>query len=786
MMDGTTVLTDEPLTMSPTTDEITTPPVADAPLRTVKLVPVVPKDLGRYDAADKRVECYNFNLYPLLFCDPLEDLTRTRRRHWDRHVHPEGNPYYYHTGHQVVTFNDIVEDDDANDVLKAAVLEIKQRMRIHRPLDTIVAQHASEHPDLTLQLDEWHYGFRELELCINVVNTKTGECSYYIVDWNRRCLCWLEEDPDTLKDDDPAKLSLKKLELDAAASWDHVRTMLEWQFWKHVEFFPAHRDLPPGSMEELRGWCRWSIIDRITASDSTTSCTTEDLQAFLSLFNQRDGMLRPATILEASLRRIIDHPSAQIAMNAAAARIWNIGVFLDRKQNLYGEHTARLSRAQSRFMEAFHYSPRSRILKIISWTFLFNQPWTWYLKLCQTWIDRSVYLDTWLRMTRDIQEEWSRTSIMATVVLAANMGFLTINPLGDSPLASAVTARTLSIVSTIASIGSIMSSMLLTYGHRDLAHPSEPRRSLSAAQLYYEACVKKPSGLFGAAMLVSIPFAMLLWSLVAFVAGIFAFAFFQWSPKSSSFIIMMGAVVVFVTGWQIYYFSGWEIPKEGSTWREPEPKDDDDAASETPPKRPRRQLTKMQTFTSLPRRFTFTSAQVVGTSLKEIGRRGAKIARRLSTASWSISPLQSPTRDRNRAEPAQPRSPDTLGDGDSSGPDHRLSSVSEATTGSTAVASPRRARGRQASLRIFTTFASPPTARDLEAGVSSPQDPIALSELSPQSSPDVPRPARAPRRGWTLPCISGIPEDETLPSSPTPQMRAVAPATLATDQILPR
>ncbi|KZV94436.1 hypothetical protein EXIGLDRAFT_748612 [Exidia glandulosa HHB12029] len=762
MMDGATVFTDEPLTMSPTTDEITTPPAADAPLRTVKLVPVVPKDLGRYDAADQQVPVYNFNLYPLLFCDPLEDITPTLRRHWDRHVHPEGNPYYYHKGHQVVTFNNIVEDDDAHDVLKAAVVEIKQRMRIHRPLDTIVAKLPNERPDITLQLDEWHYGIPELELCVNVIDAKTGKCSYYIVDWNRRCLCWLEEDPDTLEDDDPAKLSLKKLELDPAASWDHVRTGLEWQFWKHVEFFPAHRDLPPGSMEELRGWCRWSLIDRITAYDSTTFCSAEDLQTFLGLLNQRD-----------------DHPSTQVAMNALAAKIWNIAVFFDRRQNLYGEHTARLSRAQSRFMEPMRYQTCSPILKIISSTFLFNQPRSWYRKLCQTWLERSLYLDTWSRMIRDTQEEWNRASIMASVILAANMGFLTISSLGDSPLPSAVTARTLSIVSTIGSICSIMSSMLLTYAHRDL---SSPLQSMSARHVYHDACDDKPSGLLGAAMLFSVPFAMLIWALVAFVAGIFAYSVFTWSPKSSSFIILTGAVFVFVTGWQIYYFSGWDsrMDPEGSTWREP--KDDSDPS----PKRPYLRLTKMQTLGSLPRRFTSVLAHL-STGLKEMSRGGAKIARRLSTA-WSISPLQSPIRVRNRAEPTRPRSPDALEGGNSSGADHGLPSFGEGTSG-TAVASSQRARGRQASLPVFASFYSIPTAQDLAVGVSSPQDPIALSELSLHPRPDVPGIAGAPRGGWTLTHISGIPEDEsvqTLPSSSTTQMGTVVPATLAADQVLPR
>lgn len=50
------------------------------------------------------------------------------------------------------------------------------------------------------------------------------------------------------------------------------------------------------------------------------------------------------------------------------------------------------------------------------------------------------------------------------------MGFLTINiPQGDTDSAGAVTARTVSVISTITSIGSIMSAMLLSHGHREMA-----------------------------------------------------------------------------------------------------------------------------------------------------------------------------------------------------------------------------------------------------------------------------------------------------------------------------
>ncbi|KZV94433.1 hypothetical protein EXIGLDRAFT_834966, partial [Exidia glandulosa HHB12029] len=344
-------VTDEPQPMSPTTAAAGPALLPDAALPAVTLLPVVPKDLGRYEAADRHVKAYNYTVGPLLFCDPLYPINRDRRGQWERHIHPEGNPYFYHGDQQVVTLCDII-DDGVNDCVKAVVAEVGRRMRVHRPQDSITRDLPSSRPDVEVQINQWHYGIPEWELCINVVDAKKGECRYYIADWSKRCVFWLEDDADS--DSNPGVLDLDKLKLKPKSSWDHLRTMFEGHFWKHAEFFSCHRNLPPGSLDELKAWCLWATIDRLTCYDSTVSSTVEDLQIFMQLFDHK-----------------WDHPLARGSLHAAVARLWNTRISVDRQHNLHGEHSARLSRHQSRFSQAYHHYTLHWTLHLISKKFLF-------------------------------------------------------------------------------------------------------------------------------------------------------------------------------------------------------------------------------------------------------------------------------------------------------------------------------------------------------------------------------------------------------------------------------
>lgn len=166
---------------------------------------------------------------------------------WDEYIHPEGNIYFHNTKLQVVTSCDII-DDDVNDCIRLAVDELERRMRTHMPAHDLQRQLAASSPDVQVLEDVWHRGMPEWELCLDVYPA-TQECRYYIADWSKRIMFWLEEDPETAA----VPFTTKSLKLSSYGSYNQLRErwrfrthnsennssllgiVFECQFWKHVE-----------------------------------------------------------------------------------------------------------------------------------------------------------------------------------------------------------------------------------------------------------------------------------------------------------------------------------------------------------------------------------------------------------------------------------------------------------------------------------------------------------------------------------------------------------------------
>lgn len=513
------------------------------PLLPVKLVPVLPRAMDRYNFADEYVETLKHNMYPVLFCNPLELWTLDRRMNWDRHVHREGMPYYNHKAKQVVTFCDIV-DDDVNECVKAATEEIKKRMRLHIAPELVERDFPTQRPDVKIQWDAWHYGVPEWELCIKV-NVATKECQYYIADWNKRCIFWLEECPENLAPEDPSLLNTAKLGILAPASYNHMRSTLEGQFWKHVEFFPEHRDLPQGSFEELKSWFLWGITDRKTSLDSTIGYEAKDMELFLQMLTSQKW----------------DDLQSKGYLTTVVARHW-AEIWNDRSHNMFGEHTARLSRDQSRYFQSLNSNAPGFIARALACVFLFNQPYSWYPRLCETWVDKTIFLDTWRETMKEIQSESNKTGILSSIVIAANMLFLTSNPLGGPTQ----TSRLLSAISSIMAAGSVLSAAIISQDHAEM---SRPTFTLDRAQSYLAKADKSLFGLFGASMFYSLPFAMLLWSVGAFSAAVFSLSVAKWSFLDHPLTCLITAIVFLLLSGQAIYFHCGRREYRGSSWKLP-------------------------------------------------------------------------------------------------------------------------------------------------------------------------------------------------------------------------
>lgn len=161
------------------------------------------------------------------------------------------------------------------------------------------------------------------------------------------------------------------------------------------------------------------------------------------------------------------------------------------------------------------------------------------------------------------------------------MGFLTIEQIGHSHTPYATTARTLGVISALLAIGSVMSGMLLAYQHRTFSHASFTAkhavrvylssliaRSQRLQHHYLSVCDRRPFGLYGAAVIFSAPFAMMIWSLVLFVVGILCYSVGDFSQVSSRCIALVTGTIAMITAHHIVYFLRMGPEPRGSTWTE--------------------------------------------------------------------------------------------------------------------------------------------------------------------------------------------------------------------------
>lgn len=272
-------------------------------------------------------------------------------------------------------------------------------------------------------------------------------------------------------------------------------------------------------------------------------------------------------------------------------------IFFERSYNLYGTPYARMDRRQSRYFEPQPEKPQSVlgfILHMFSLAFILGEAGSIQRTLRETWVDRTVLMEAWLYVLRDVQEEWDSKASMATVLLAANMAFLAINQLGgdtsdngskggnDLPVFSQV----FSVTSTLFSLGSIMSGMILKHQHRAFA--SGGCNSMHMEN-YMRAYAADEIGTYCTALLFSMPFGMFLWSLLLFISGVLSFSFARFSHRINPVIAVTTGIILVVIATQMWYFRGSQPTRYRSTWKRPSPSrfsdDDGEGVADPVPKR---------------------------------------------------------------------------------------------------------------------------------------------------------------------------------------------------------
>ncbi|KAF7325825.1 hypothetical protein MKEN_00433200 [Mycena kentingensis (nom. inval.)] len=467
-----------------------------------RILPGTPESFRRY----KRNiiipdELTNFNITPLtISITPKNPLGG-----WRTCLHPEGAPYFYHAEKRVYT--------DSN-LFNPSVLDFMER-NMNVILDFLRAKNVELFDNVDLVLDEYFFSDDSLG------------CQYYFVNHSSRCIFWMDHANSELFD--------VSEELNGITSASHIRHILEAQYWYSCEMFPESLHVTHAIVDELRDVVLHSMGDLITSEQSTVSWKVEDLNHIRCLV---DGLT--ANVGKSS--KILSGSSCLVGRlmhEFVRARIYNF----------HGEPGARLNVDQSIYQK---YRRRTLLVKILS-PLLFYAPDFQLDGLHKIYNDRLVRRRGWSEFVTRLTGEWTEFILYATVVLNANVAFLSIQSVDTN--GSATEHRTAtqisSYLSMITSIGTIIVGLLLLKQNRN-----RDRESAPAAAVYLFNRIHPKHGLETLAILYSLPYAMLIWSMVSFLAAFSFMCFEDADLKTRSLVAILWGAVAALVLWCIV--NGWE------------------------------------------------------------------------------------------------------------------------------------------------------------------------------------------------------------------------------------
>ncbi|KAI0293518.1 hypothetical protein BC826DRAFT_373727 [Russula brevipes] len=395
---------------------------------------------------------------------------------WVPFTHPGGALYFYHKSWRI--FTDVYVYDPE---LSAEVLEFARLLN-------------EEVLKLVPNVSPWPT--TDYDLVLDIVETKDKETvwQYYFVDHNKKTLFWLEH----------YDMSSLLYEIPGVTEPGHIKHRLESLYWVHWSLYPVGyqgRKFPRDASKELLGVLLSSSIDSLTSRVSTAPYSVADMETM------RD-IIKDAKDLSADDAHTI----------SSVARLLSICAFW-RFVHFHGQKTSRQDRNKSIYSSDCH---KPTMLICLLSPLLFFAPDVHLRELKKVWADKLVIEEVWKKFMEQLVSEWVELVLYATVMLAANVGFLATQNI-SAPVEAA------SSISLVLSIGSIISGLLLVRRNRTMA-----AQDMKTAWNYLDRMDKRRFYLEPLAIIFSLTYALLMWSVCSFFIAVLISSF--WKAKKNIWI----------------------------------------------------------------------------------------------------------------------------------------------------------------------------------------------------------------------------------------------------------
>ncbi|KAN0116202.1 hypothetical protein V8E52_006259 [Russula decolorans] len=437
---------------------------------------------------------------------------------WVAATHPDGGLYFYDEERRLFT-----DTDMHNTIMREEI------------------EHFYDFLQQLLLNERFYIPSKNCDLVLDIMVTDDERISwsYYYACHDARCLFWLET----------YDASYMISELFGVKSPAHVKHRLESLYWSHWSLFPVvfdGRRLSHDVCDELMGILMHGCVDFMTSSLSTLPYDDDTMRRMIRLVQATKGTPPCSDLVTSVLVNL-----------CAFSAHWRFLCF-------HGQRHARLIRGQS----VYDKPKRERSLLITCLSpLLFLAPDAYLREMEKLWTDEMIKEAYWKRFITKLLAQWEsvilwihqlKRSLQSTVILTANVGFLAIpgvvlSNINGSNLTSAsqVTIFTsptqiASCLSVQASIGSIVVGMPLLRRHVTKI-PNDP----AGASTYLDRISHSTFGLEPTAVVFSLPWALLMWSVATFYIALLLFCFTISNKATRISVAAMSVIMVVLVLWSI-------------------------------------------------------------------------------------------------------------------------------------------------------------------------------------------------------------------------------------------
>ncbi|KAG1862798.1 hypothetical protein DFJ58DRAFT_775187 [Suillus subalutaceus] len=439
---------------------------------------------------------------------------------WTAHVHPEGARYFLHEQTRTYTESDVRSPEVLHDIVYFSnYLRGELRLAIDNKKIDI------DYDDVELVLEP------KKAMCADII------CCYYFVNPAERCLFWLDEyDAEDMLG-----------ECRGVTALSHKRLAVQAQYWKHWEMFPNLCPVAQDILDELKELMLHATCDHLTTTRSAAALSADELKQYFEIVKW-------------------------IRVNSTGDRAHAV-VIIGRNQylNFHGQPCARLSVDQT--VRGWSYKPS--IYMTIFAPLLCMAPVAHVRSLHTSFVDDLASTSEWKIFITRLNGQLQNLNLLGTVLLGANVGFLAIQTVdsgaGRSPTQIA------SYMSLVLSFGSI--ALGLTFITLDLTG----RDRGSEASRFLQRMNDGKHGLEKLAIIYSLPYALLMWSMLFFIA---AFSYEWCKPGDAVSRSIVGAVLLTVCGLVVWCISAASDKRAPWWWESDQPELVSKATSVETNKRP--------------------------------------------------------------------------------------------------------------------------------------------------------------------------------------------------------